>query len=173
PQSTTELGPAGIEEAMQFPRSLAARYRLETSSILSQPQRQQLGHQSPYGVRRSSISTPGTPGFPPGTPLGFPAGFSEAFPTATNRSVEDLSTPASPYLRYSTPASRRQSQLIKASPILCEAGSFNGRSHKGYSFHGESPGYDSSFHDDDPSSVFRGHSPVSYPGEFVAPLMWA
>ncbi|KAI4174004.1 MAG: hypothetical protein LQ343_002567 [Gyalolechia ehrenbergii] len=173
PQSTTELGLAGIEEAMQFPRSLAARYRRETSTIPSPAQRQQLGHQSPYGVHRSSISTPGTPGFPPGTPLGFPVGFGSAFPTAINRSAEDLSTPASPYLRYGTPTSRRQSQLNKASPNLCEEGSFDDHSDRGYSFHGESPAYSSSFHEDDLITAFRGHSPASHSGEFVAPLMWA
>ncbi|KAL8936162.1 MAG: hypothetical protein Q9216_005076, partial [Gyalolechia sp. 2 TL-2023] len=173
PQSTTDLGFADIEAAMHFPRSLAARYRLETSSIPSQAQRQQLGHENLYSAHHSSISTPGTPGFPPGTPLGFPVSFGSAFPTVLNRSAEDLSAPPSPYLHHGTPASRRQSQLIKPSPNLCGEGSFDSHSDKSYSFHGGSPAHSSSFHEDDLSTTFRGNSPASYPGELVAPLTWA
>ncbi|KAL8719000.1 MAG: hypothetical protein Q9225_003938 [Loekoesia sp. 1 TL-2023] len=174
PQFTAELGLGGIEEAMQFPRSLTARYRLETTSISGQTPRQQQGRQSPYGIHHSSIiSTPGTPGFPPGTPIGFPVGFAGAFPTVLNRSAEDLSTPASPFQNYGTPASRRQSDLVEASPSLREESPFDNRWVRGYSFHGDSSAYSSSFHEEDLGASFRGHSPASYPGEFVAPMMWA
>ncbi|KAL8693435.1 MAG: hypothetical protein Q9218_001745 [Villophora microphyllina] len=173
PQAVTELGSAGIEEAMHFPRSIGARCRLEATAIPDIPHRKRPGRQSPYGMQHLSLgSTPGTPGFAPGTPLGLPAGFGGAFPTMSNPSVEDLSTPASPFLRHGTPASRRHSQLIEASPNLREEGSLDGRSITSYSFPGDSPAYSSSFHEDDHSVTFRGQSPTSYPGDFGAPIHW-
>ncbi|KAL8738798.1 MAG: hypothetical protein Q9181_000476 [Wetmoreana brouardii] len=174
PQTATDLGPAGIEEAMHFPRSIAARYQLETRAIPSQPPRQRPGQQKPYGMKHlSNGSAPGTPGFPPGTPLGLPVGFGGGFPTVSNRSAEDLSTPASPFLRHGTPASRRHSQVIEVSPKLREEGSFDNRSIASYSFRGDSPAYSSSFHDDDHSATFRGQSPASYAGDFGGPILWA
>ncbi|KAL8678909.1 MAG: hypothetical protein Q9186_004766 [Xanthomendoza sp. 1 TL-2023] len=170
----TGLGIAGVQEAMHFPRTMAARHRLESTGNPGQTQARRAGHQSPFGMQHLSIaSTPNTPGFPPGTPLGLPMGFGGPFPTMLDPSVEDLSTPASPFLRYGTPASRRQSQLMEASPNLYEDGSFDGRSMTGYSFRGDSPAYSSSFHEDDHSAIFRSHSPAGYSGEFVAPILWA
>ncbi|KAL8733156.1 MAG: hypothetical protein Q9166_002348 [cf. Caloplaca sp. 2 TL-2023] len=174
PQAMTELGTAGVEEAMHFPKTMAIRHRHESMAIHARPQGRPAGQQSPYGMQHLSIaSTPNTPGFPPGTPLGLPIGFGSPFPTMLNPSVEDLSTPASPFLRYGTPASRRHSQLIEASPRLYEEGSFDSRSTTGYSFRGDSPTYSSSFHEDDHGFTFHGHSPAGYPGEFVTPILWA
>ncbi|KAL8821994.1 MAG: hypothetical protein Q9223_000074 [Gallowayella weberi] len=170
----TELGFAGVQEAMHFPRTMASRHRLESTGNPGRTQARQAGHQSPYGMQHLSIaSTPNTPGFPPGTPLGLPMGFSGPLPTMLNPSVEDLSTPASPFLRYGTPASRRHSLLMEASPKVYDESFFDGRSMTGYSFRGDSPAYSSSFHEDDHSAIFRSHSPAGYPGEFVAPIPWA
>ena len=164
PRAAVDLGLAGVEEAMQFPRILAARYM---SSVSSQLQQQRQGQSSSYGVQQSSIISA------PGTSLGFPAGFGSAFPTYLNRSTEDLSAPASPFLHYHTPASRRHSQLIEASPSLREESPFESGSTRCYSYHGDSPIYSSSFPEDELSSTFRRHSPTSYKREFVAPVMWA
>lgn len=174
PQAMTELGNTGVEEAMLLPRSMATRHRLETTGISGRGQAQRADQPSPYGMQHLSLaSSPNTPNFAPGTPLGLPTGFGRAFPTMLNPSVEDLSTPASPFLRYGTPASRRQSQLMETSPKQYEEGSFDGRSMTGYSVRGDSPAYSSSFHEDDHSAIFRSHSPAGYPGEFVAPILWA
>lgn len=173
PTSTTEMSHAAVEEAMRFPRSIAARHRLEKTPIPRQLQGRGPVHQSPYAAQHSSIvSTPGTPGFPPGTPLGYPTSFGGPFPTVFNPSIEDLSTPASPFLHYGLPTSRRHSQLV-ASPELREESPFDSRSSRGYSWQGDSPAYASSFHEDDPSTAFQGHSPSAYLGEYVAPIMWA
>ncbi len=154
---TTELGLEVVEEAMQLPRLMATRHRLENTPSCHGLQRK--GY-SPYGVEHSSIeSTPGTPGFPPGTPLSCPISFG--------------STPASPFLHYGVPASRRHSQLGEASPRLREESPFGSRSSRGYSFEGDSPVYASPFHDDDLSATFRSDSPSTYPGEYVDPLVWA
>lgn len=166
-QSTTVLGPAGIEEAMLFPRSLAARYRHDTLSAPSQAPGQKAGHQSLYDIARASVSTLDTPGFPLDSQLGFPVSFGTGFPLSISRSAENLNTPASPYPHYGTPASRRQSYFIDASPNPWEEISFDRRSDRGYSFRGGSPAYSSSFHEDDLSTGFPGHSPASYPGEHM------
>ncbi|KAL9594410.1 MAG: hypothetical protein Q9219_007047 [cf. Caloplaca sp. 3 TL-2023] len=168
PQASTRFGPAEVEEAMRFPRSLAARYSLESRPISDQPQRMRPEQQSPY-----LNSTPVTPGFSPGSPFGFPAGFCGTFPSVLNRSVEDLNTPASPFPSYGTPASGRQSPLIEASPSLHEGHSSNGRSIRGHAFHGDSPVFASSFSENDRNATFLRQSPASYSGEFVAPISWA
>ena len=175
PRSMVELDAADVEEAMYFPKSMATRHRLESAAIPARLPAQRTSQQSPYGMHHlSMVSTPSTPGFPPGTPLGLPTGFGAPFPTRLNPSAEDLiSIPASPFLRYGTPTSRRHSQLIDASPKLYEEGSFDGRSMTGYSFRDDSPAYSSSFHEDDQSTTFGGRSPAGYPGEFVAPILWA
>lgn len=160
PPRTTELDLEGVEEAMQFPRLIATRHRLENTPISHGLHGNGPLQHNPYGVEHPSIgSTPGTPGFPPGTPLGYPISFS--------------STPASPFLHYGLPASRRHSQLGEGSPRLREGSPFESQSSRGYSFEGDSPAYVSSFHDDDLGATFPGHSPLTYPGEYVAPLMWA
>ncbi|KAL8779957.1 MAG: hypothetical protein Q9194_001176 [Teloschistes cf. exilis] len=174
PQGVPELSSAGIEEAMHFPRSIGARCRLEAMSVSGPPPRQRSGQQSPYGIQHLSLgSTPGTPGFLPSTPLGLPPVFSGILPPLSNPGIEDQSTPASPFLRHGSPASRRHSQLIEASPKFREEGSFDGRSIASYSFRGDSPSYSSSFHDEDHSVTFRGQSPASYPGDFGPPSHWA
>lgn len=176
PQATAELGAAGIEEAMYFPRSIGARYRLEITTASGSPQRQRTGQQSPYGMQYLSIaSTPSTPGFPPGTPLGLPVGFGSAFPAVSSHSAghQDLSTPASPFLPHGTPASRRRSQLIEGSPKLREESSFDTRSMTSYSFHGNSPAHSPSCHEDDHGAPFRGQSPASHPGATGIPILWA
>lgn len=172
-QSTTVLSHAVIEEAMQFPRSLAAWYRHETTLTPIQAQRQKFGHQGLYNVTRTSISTLDTPGYPSDTQPGFPVSFATGFPLSVNRSAENLSTPASPFSHFGTLSSRHQSHLIDASPNPWEEIPFDSRSDRGYGYHGGSPAYSSSFHEDDLSTGLLGHSPASYPGEFVAPLMWA
>ncbi|KAL8766304.1 MAG: hypothetical protein Q9209_006894 [Squamulea sp. 1 TL-2023] len=173
-QATVELDAAGVEEAMHLPKSMATRHRLESTVVPARLPAQCTSQQSPYGTEHLSIaSTPNTPGFPPGTPLGLPVGFGGPFPTILNRSAEDLSIPASPFLRYGTPTSRRHSQLDDASPKPYEEGSLDSRSMTGYSFRADSPAYSSSFREDNHGTRLREHSPASYPGEFVAPILWA
>ncbi|KAL9586538.1 MAG: hypothetical protein Q9212_000846 [Teloschistes hypoglaucus] len=174
PQAAPELSSAGIEDAMHFPRSIGARCRLEAMSTSGALPRQRSGQRSPYGMQHLSLgSTPGTPVFLPGTPLSLPAGFGGVLPPRSNPSIGDQSTPASPFLRHGTPASRRHSQLNESSPNLCEEGSFDGRSIASYSFRGDSPAYSSSFHEEDHSATFRAQSPASYPGDFGPPSHWA
>ncbi|KAI4201615.1 MAG: hypothetical protein LQ350_003094 [Teloschistes chrysophthalmus] len=174
PQAAPELSPAGIEEAMYFPRSIGARCRLKVISTSGALPRQRSGQQSPYGMQHLSLgSTPGTPVFLPGTPLSLPAGFGGVLPPLSNPSIGDQSTPGSPFLRHGTPASRRHSQLIEASPNLREEGSFDGRSIASYSFRGDSPAYSSSWNEEDHSATFRAQSPASYPGDFGPPSHWA
>ena len=170
PQPLVELDAASVEEAMHFPKSMATRHRLESNAGSGTLSGQRMNH----GMQHLSIcSTPNTPGFPPGTPVGFPIGFGGPFPTIVNSSAEDLSIPASPFLRHAAPSSRRQSQLIEAPPKMYDEGSFDGRSMTGYSFRDDSPAYSSSFHEDDQNTTFSGPSPAEYPGEFVAPTLWA
>ncbi|KAL8789948.1 MAG: hypothetical protein Q9213_000834 [Squamulea squamosa] len=173
PQAMVELDIAGVKEAMHLPKSMATRHRLESTVVPPRLPAQCTSQQNPYGTEHLSIaSTPNTPGFPPGTPLGLPVGFGGPFPTILNPSAKDLSTPASPFLRYGTPTSRRHSQLVNGSPKSYEEGSLDGRSMAGYSFRGNSPAY-SSFREDDHGTTFREHSPAGYPGEFVTPILWA
>lgn len=170
PQPLVELDVASIEKAMHFPKSMATRHRLESTAGPRRLPGQRISH----GMQHLSIgSTPDTPCFPPGTPVGLPIGFGGSFPTTLNPSAEDLSIPASPFLLYGTPASRRRSQLIETSPKLYEEGSFDRRSTTGYSFRDDSPAYSSSFHEDDHNATFPGHSPAGHAGEFVAPVLWA
>ncbi|KAL8653998.1 MAG: hypothetical protein Q9210_001772 [Variospora velana] len=172
--STADLSYTAIKEAMQFPRSIATRHQLESARSSHQPQGHGQAHQSPYDVQRSRLmSLPATPGFAPGTPLGYPISFGGPFPTTLDPSAEDMSTPASPFLHYGIPASRRHSQLVPISPKLRDHSPFDSQSSRGYSFRDDSPAYSSSFHEDDKGTVFQGHSPASYSGEFVAPVMWA
>ncbi|KAL9011205.1 MAG: hypothetical protein Q9173_003932 [Seirophora scorigena] len=174
PHFKADVNHRGTREAMQFPRSIAMRHQLENTPSSHQPQGQRQAQQSPYDGHHSSIvSLPGTPGFSPGTPLGYPINFGGPFPTTLNPSAEDLSTPASPFLHYGTPVSRRHSQLIPNSPGLYDDRLFDSRSSRVYDFRGDSPVYASSFHEDDLSTALRGHSPASYSGAFVAPVMWA
>ncbi|KAL8971127.1 MAG: hypothetical protein Q9183_001205 [Haloplaca sp. 2 TL-2023] len=176
PQVASELGTAGIEEAMDFPKSIAVRYQLEISTALALPQRQWSGQRSPYGLQHLGLaSSPGTPSFSPGTPLGLPVGYKASYPSASSYSAEeyDLSTPASPFLRQDTPASRRHSQLIEASPKLRDEVSFDRRSIHSYSFPSNSPACSSSFLDDDHNAPFQGQSPASYPGDFGTTRLWS
>ncbi|KAL8873871.1 MAG: hypothetical protein Q9174_000726 [Haloplaca sp. 1 TL-2023] len=176
PQVASELGSAGIEEAMDFPKSIAVRYQLEMSKALRLPQRQWSAQHSPYGLQHLGLaSSPGTPSFSPGTPLGLPVGYKTSFPSASSYSAEeyDLSTPASPFLRHDTPASRRHSQLIEASPKLQDESSFDKRSIHSYSFPSTSPACSSSFLEDDHHAPFQAQSPASYPGDFGSTRLWS
>ncbi|CAL8574280.1 hypothetical protein XPA_000245 [Xanthoria parietina] len=164
PQHLVELEAASVEKAMHFPKSMATVHRLGSTASPARQPGQRMSRVMPY---LSTGSTPDTPTFPPGTPAGLPIGFGGPFPTMLNPSAEDLSIPASPFLRYGATASRRQSQLIETSPKLYEEGSFDGRSTTGYSFRDDSPAYSSSFHEDDHNSTFPGHPPAGYPGEHL------
>ena len=159
------------DEMMQFSRLMLARHQLEDSGSHESYQMQKRGPRSSYGYQHLGISSqPSTPGFAPGTPAGYPAGatyFPAAFSSLSSHSFEDLSVPASPYLRYSSPVSRPRSQLLEASPRLSDV-SFEKRSSSGYSFKGESPAYSPAYVDDDSVFMFGGHSP-SHLGGFVFP----
>lgn len=165
---------ADLDEIMQFSRLMLTRYRLEEPENHDMYQAQTRGPQSPYGFQHLSIgSLPSTPGFAPGTPAGYPqgySGFSGPFSVLPSHSSEDLSVPASPFLRYSSPTSRPHSQILEASPRLSEA-SFEKRPSSLYSVKGESPAYSPGYIDDEPVYIFGDHSP-SYTGGFVAPTVW-
>ena len=164
---------ADLDEMMQFSRLMLTRYRLEgpESHELSQ---QIHGPQSPYGFQHLSIgSLPSTPGFAPGTPAGYPqsiSGYPGHYSMLPSHSFEDLSVPASPFLRYGSPASRPHSQILEASPRLSDV-SFEKRPSSLHSFRGDSPAYSPGYIDDEPVFTFGGHSP-SYTGGFVAPTTW-
>ena len=174
-QGTTRLGvvdPADLDGMMQFSRLMLARYRLENTETHETSQIQIPGQHSPYGFQHLNIgSQPGTPSFPPGTPAGYPSGFAGPFPMVPNRSLEDLSTPASPFLRYGSPSSQRNSQHFEHSPRLSD-GSLDNRSLSAYSFRGDSPAYSPGYTGDEQAFTFGGHSP-GYSNEFVAPILWA
>ncbi|KAL9022385.1 MAG: hypothetical protein Q9185_000426 [Variospora sp. 1 TL-2023] len=164
---TADLSYTAIKEAMQFPRSIAMRHQLESARSSHQPQTHGQVHQSPYDVQQSRLmSLPATPGFAPGTPLVYPINFGGPFHITLDPSAEDP-TPASPFLHHGTTASRRHS------PKLRDDSPFDSQSSRGYSFRDDSPAYSSSYHEDRQGTVFQGHSPASYSGEFVAPIMWA
>ncbi len=166
-----------LNEMMQFSRLLIARCRLEDASNQeARPAQIRVPHSS-YGFQNLSIgSHPSTPGFAPGTPGFSPAtsGFPGQFSAMESHSLEDLSVPASPFLRYSSPTSRPHSQVLEASPRLSEA-SFENRSTSAYSIKAESPAYSPRYIEDEPVFTFGGNSPgysPGYTGGFVAPTMW-
>ena len=157
-RSRGEIDSARMDEEMQLPRQLAARYRLQSTTTGNTSQAQLPGHQSPYGFQHLSIeSQPSTPGLP-GT-------FSNP-----NHSFEDLNIPRSPFLRYGSPTSSRHSQLVEGSPLPSSA-SFEGRQMSGFSLRGGSPAYSPRYIDDDQGFAFGEQSP-GYTGGFVAPAMW-
>ena len=167
-----EADPTDLDGMMQFSRLMLARYRLENTESHDTAQIQVQGQHSPYGFQHLSLgSQPTTPSFAPGTPAGYPNGFPGPFPIMSNQSLEDLSTPASPFLRYGSPSSQRNSQQFEHSPRLSD-GSFDNRSLSAYSFRGESPAYSPGYTGDEQAFAFGGHSP-GYSNEFVAPILWA
>lgn len=174
-RASSAVDSSDLDDIMHFSRLMIARCRLEDSSSHEMPPAQNRGAHSPYGFQNLTIgSQPSTPGFMPGTPIGLSPGtpgFPSSFPTMPSRSIEDLSVPASPFLRYGSPVSRPHSQLLEASPRLSDA-SMENKSASTYSFKGESPVYSPRFIDDESSFVFGGHSP-GYTGGFVSPIMWA
>lgn len=174
PRGSSDADTSDLDEMMQFSRLMIARSGLEDPLSHDTPPSQVRGPHSPYSFQNLTIgSQPSTPGFGPGTPAGFSPGtpgFSGQFSMMPSHSLEDLSVPASPFLRYSSPTSRPHSQLLEASPKLSEA-SFDNRSISAYSFKGESPAYSPRYIDDEPTFTFGGHSP-GYTGGCVAPIVW-
>lgn len=174
-RSTFVTEHAGLDEMMQFSRLMLTRYRLEDPRNHDIGQARLHGPPSPYGLQHLSIgSQPSTPGFAPGTPAGYPQGtpgFSGAFSMLPSHSLEDLSIPASPFLRYSSPTSRPHSQIFETSPRLSER-SFEKRSSSIYSIKGESPAYSPGYIDDETIFTFGGQSP-GYIGGFAIPTFRA
>ena len=159
--------PAELDELMQCSRMMLAKFRLESTQHQEAPQMQLHGSpQSPYGFQHLSLGSqpgtpglaPSTPGWAPGTPAGYPSGLAGSFSLMPNYSLEDLSVPASPFLQYSTPASRRHSGLIEPTSRLEDA-SFDNQSLSAFSFGGDSPAYSPGFLDQDQYFQYRGHSP--------------
>ncbi len=159
---TMEGKSAGLDEMMQFSRLLVARFRLEDPDFDEPSQGQLHGPPSPYGFQRLSIgSQPSTPGLATGTPPGYPSGhasFSGAFAMLSSHSLEDLSVPASPFLRYGSPTSRPHSQIFDASPRISDV-SFENRSSSVYSLKEDSPLYSPGYLDDEPVYAIGEHSP--------------
>ena len=167
-RSSRNQNPAEVDELMQCCRMMLAKFRLESAQHQDAPQMQLHGSpQSPYGFQHLSLGSqpgtpglaPSTPGWAPGTPAGYPsAGLAGNFSLIPNHSLEDLSVPASPFLRYSAPVSRRHSGLIEPTSRpedLC----FDNQSLSAFSFGGDSPAYSPGFYDDDQYFQYRGHSP--------------
>jgi len=73
-------------------------------------------------------------------------------------SLEDLSGPASPFLRYSVPTSPRHSQHLEGSPRP-EDLSFDNQSLSTFSFDGDSPAYSPGYFEEEQMFSYRGHSP--------------
>lgn len=176
---SSAMDSSDLDEMMQFSRLLIARCRLEDPPGQdSRPTQIRVPH-SPYGFQNLAIgSQPSTPSFVPGTPGGLSPGtpgFSGTFPAVASHSLEDLSVPVSPFLRYSSPTSRPHSQLLEGSPRLSEA-SLENPSNSAFSVKGESPAYSPRYLDDEPVFSFGGNSPgysPGYSGGFVAPTLWA
>lgn len=160
--------PAELDELMQCSRTMLAKYRLESAQHQPAPQMQLHGSpQSPYGFGKLNLGSqpgtpglaPSTPGWAPGTPAGYPpAGLAGNFSLMPNYSLEDLSVPASPFLLYSAPVSRRHSGLIEPPPRLDDL-SFDNQSLSAFSFGGDSPAYSPGFLDEDQYFPYRGQSP--------------
>lgn len=159
---------AELDELMQCPRMMLAKFRLESAQHQEAPQMQLHGSpQSPYGFGQLSLGSqpgtpglaPSTPGWAPGTPAGYPsAGLAGSFSLIPNHSLEDLSVPASPFLRYSAPVSRRHSGHIEPAPTLDDL-SFDNQSLSAFSFGGDSPAYSPGYLDQDQYFQYRSHSP--------------
>ena len=159
--------PAELDELMQSSRMMLAKFRLESVQHQEAPQMQLHGSpQSPYGFGQLSLGSqpgtpglaPSTPGWAPGTPAGYPsAGLAGSFSLIPNHSLEDLSVPASPFLLYSAPVSRRHSGLTE--PPRLDDLSFDNQSLSAFSFGGDSPAYSPGFVDEDQYFQYRGHSP--------------
>ena len=158
-RSTRNQDPAELDELMQCARLMLTRFRLESTASQSGQHMQVPGAQSPYGFQHLSLgSQPGTPGFAPGTPAGYPSGLPGSFSMIPEQSLEDLSVPASPFLRYSAPTSPRHSQLIEGSPRP-EDMPFDNRSLSAFSFGGDSPAYSPAYLEEEQMFPYRGHSP--------------
>ena len=163
---------AELDELMQCSRMMLAKFRLESAHNQEAPQMQLHGSpQSPYGFGQLSLGSqpgtpglaPSTPGWAPGTPAGYPsAGLAGSFSLIPNHSLEDLSVPASPFLRYSAPVARRHSGLAEPTGRLDDL-SCDNQSLSAFSFGGDSPAYSPSFLDEDQYHDqyfhYRGHSP--------------
>lgn len=174
-----EMNPSDLDELMQFSRITAARSQLASQSVSAQIKledmegqtgAQTLTQHSPYNFRPLSTgSQPGTPNYPPpGTPR-----FSSTPPMLPTHSFEDLSHPPSPFLRYDSPVSPRQSIMLEASPRPHSI-SFENRSLSGYeySLQGDSPAYSPAAYSpnlipdlEEEAWAFGGSSP--YSGGFV------
>lgn len=158
-RSTRNQDPAELDELMQCTRLMLTRFRLEGATSQNGQQMQLPGSQSPYGFQHLSLgSQPGTPGFAPGTPAGYPSGLSGSFSMIPSMSLEDLSGPASPFLRYSAPTSPRHSQRLEGSPRPDDL-SFDNQSLSAFSFGGDSPAYSPGYFDEEQIFSYRGHSP--------------
>ena len=164
-RSSRNQNPADLDELMQCTRMMLGKFKLESAQRQEAPQMQLHGSpQSPYGFQHLNLGSqpgtpglaPSTPGWAPGTPAGYPSGLGGSFSLMPNYSLEDLSVPASPFLQYSAPASRRHSGLIE--PRLDEL-SFDNQSLSAFSFGGDSPAYSPGFVDQDQYFQYRGHSP--------------
>ena len=146
-----------LNNSMQFPRAMASNsiFQKANGSDLPDP-----GQQSPFGIQHLTIgSQPGTPGFPGQFPLG------------PIHSFEDIDVPASPFQHaFSAPTSRRQSQLLDASPWSGGA-VFDTRSPSTFSFREDSPAYSHGSYEDEQTFVVGG-SASGYSGGCVAPSVW-
>lgn len=151
-RSTRNQDPAELDELMQCTRLMLTRFRLESAASQSGQHMQLPGSQSPYGFQHLSL------GSQPGTPAGYPSGLSGSFSMIPSMSLEDLSGPASPFLRYSVPTSPRHSQLLEGSPRP-EDLSFDNQSLSAFSFGGDSPAYSPGYFEEEQMFSYRGHSP--------------
>ena len=182
-----EMHPSEYEDLMQFARLIVARNQLGTPSptivkledigmqgmnVQSLPMHSPYGHGHHRPLSAHSIgSQPGTPDYPPpGTP-----GYSSTPLMMANHSFEDLSHPPSPFLRYDSPVSPRQSLLGESSPRPHSL-SFDSRSLTGYeySLKDDSPAYSPAAYSpgllsetNDEEWVFPEPSPF-YSTEFVS-----
>lgn len=144
-----------LNNSMQFPRAMASSSALQKGIGLDLPDP---GQHSPYGIQHLTIgSQPSTPGFP------------GHFPLAPAHSFEDIDVPASPYA-FSAPTSRRQSQLVEASPWSGGA-VYDTRSPSIFSFRENSPAYSHGSFDDE-QTFAAGGSTSGYSGGCVAPSVW-
>ncbi|KAI4159661.1 MAG: hypothetical protein LQ342_006428 [Letrouitia transgressa] len=168
-----DLDALTIEKLMQFSRSMTLEHQTVHTTGHSTQAAFVQGQQNPYGLQQLNLgSSSSTPVPLPRTPATDLSSFTSQFSTGQPQSLNNLGTPASPFLRCTSAGSSRHSQLMESSPSLGNT-SFDAQSLSSPSFRDDPSEYSPGYQDRRPVYPFEGPTPTSFPGEFVAPTLWA